>query len=281
MKDEIKKDDLGNENAMNKGNGNNFYKKIWFWVLVVIAIAGVAGTAAYAQHKENKAKSELVKQIEVQAQSNTNTNGGSTVSNSSFSESINGQEQSITIESNGNILQENPNTDNSTAKEVDLKVGNYEVGKDIMPGYYSVTVTGTGKIDVYDSAGNEILNGSVKEGSKTGVATLKMQLSKGEKVDLHGFQGVKFTPYTHKYLSTLNEGSYVVGESVKPGNYSMEIPAGTGSVSVLDAIGIPVYNEMTTEGQNNNQSQKVNLDLKSGDVININGINGVKLTANS
>lgn len=284
MKDEIKKDDLGKENIENNGNGNSFYKKIWFWVLVVVAIVGVAGTAAYAQHKENNAKNEIIKQIEVQAQNNannSNTNGGNAVSSSSFSESVNGQNQSITIESNGSILQENPNTDNSTAKEVDLKVGNYEVGKEIMPGYYSVAVTGTGKIDVYDTAGNELLNGSVKEGSKTGVATFKMQLNKGEKVDLQGFQGVKFTPYTHKYLSTLNEGSYVVGESVKPGNYSMEIPAGTGSVSVLDAIGIPVYNEMTTEGQNNNQSQKVSLDLKSGDVININGINGVKLTANS
>lgn len=284
MKDEIKKDDLGKENIKNNGNGNNFYKKIWFWVLVVVAIVGVAGTAAYAQHKESNAKNEIIKQIEVQAQNNannSNTNSGNAVSSSSFSESVNGQNQSITIESNGNILQENPNTDNSTAKEVDLKVGNYEVGKEIMPGYYSVAVTGTGKIDVYDSAGNELLNGSVKEGSKTGVATFKMQLNKGEKVDLQGFQGVKFTPYTHKYLSTLNEGSYVVGESVKPGNYLMEIPAGTGSVSVLDAIGIPVYNEMITEGKNNNQSQKVNLDLKSGDVININGINGVKLTVNS
>lgn len=285
MKDEVKKDDLAKENTMNKGNGNNFYKKIWFWILVIIAIGGVAGTAAYSQHKENKVKNEIIKQIEVQAQSNnSNTNNGNatnssgnSVSSSSFSQSINGQSQSVTIESNGTILQENPNADNSTAKEVDLKAGAYEVGKDIMPGYYEVVATGTGKIDVYDSAGNEMLNATIKEGDKTGVATIKMQLNKGEKVDLQGFQGVKFTPYTHKYLSTLNEGTYEVGQSVKPGNYSMEIPAGTGSVSVLDAVGIPIYNEMIVEGQ----SQKVNLELKAGDTININGVNGVKLTPNN
>ncbi|MFR5266176.1 hypothetical protein [Clostridium sp.] len=282
MKDEVKKDDLAKENIMNKGNGNNFYKKIWFWILVVIAIGGVAGTAVYAQHKEKNEQTQLIKQLEVQGQSNNSTtNNGNSVSSSSFSQSINGQSQSVTIESDGTILQENPNADNSTAKEVDLKTGAYEVGKDIMPGYYEVAATGTGKIDVYDNAGNEMLNATIKEGDKTGVATIKMQLNKGEKVDLQGFQGVKFTPYTHKYLSTLNEGTYEVGQSVKPGNYSMEIPAGTGSVSVLDAVGIPIYNEMIVEGQNNNQSQKINLELKVGDTININGVNGVKLTPNN
>ena len=209
MKDEVKKDDLAKENIMNKGNGNNFYKKIWFWILVVIAIGGVAGTAVYAQHKEKNEQTQLIKQLEVQGQSNNSTtNNGNSVSSSSFSQSINGQSQSVTIESDGTILQENPNADNSTAKEVDLKTGAYEVGKDIMPGYYEVAATGTGKIDVYDNAGNEMLNATIKEGDKTGVATIKMQLNKGEKVDLQGFQGVKFTPYTHKYLSTLNEGTY-------------------------------------------------------------------------
>lgn len=289
MKDEIRNDDLAKKNTMDKGNGNNFYKKIWFWILVVIAIGGVAGTAVYAQHKEKNEQTQVIKQLEVQAQNNngaankgnTTNSSENSVSSSSFSQSINGQNQSVTIESYGTILQENPNADNSAAKEVDLKAGTYEVGKDIMPGYYEVAVTGTGKIDVYDSAGNELLNVTIKESNKTGVATIKMQLNKGEKVDLQGVQGVKFTPYTHKYLSTLNEGIYEVGQSVKPGNYSMEIPAGIGSVSVLDADGSLIYNEMIVEGQNNNQSQKVNLELKAGDTINVNGVNGVKLTPNS
>lgn len=293
MNDEIKKDDLINESTVeeensfeneknfkgrNNNSGDNFYKKIWFWVLVVIAVVGVGGTAAYAQHKQHQEATAIVNQLE-QEQNQSNNQGNSSFTSKTISNnSVNGQDQSISIASTGEVLTESPNNDNSKAKEVTLKAGAYEVGKDVMPGYYTVTLTGTGKIDIYDANGNELLQGSVSEGSSTGTATVKVQLNQGEKIDLSGFEEAKLTPYVHKYLSTLNEGTYTVGDSVKAGKYTIDIPAGAGSVSVLNSLGIPVYNEMTTEGQNNNEAQKVNLDLQNGDIININGINGVKLS---
>lgn len=243
-----------------------FYKKIWFWVLIVLVIAGVVGSTLYSKHLENVNSNKILTQAK-QVQNN--------VSNSTSTSSSVGQSVSI-VANNQEVLTGNLTNEKNTAKAATLKMGSYVVGKEVSPGYYEGTFEGSGQLTVNNSKGNEILNVNVNESKPTELDSLKFQLNDGDVVDFKGFNKINLAPYDHKYLNSLAQGNYTVGENVKAGNYQLNIPEGITSLAIYNSMGLPIFNEMAVQNSGN-QDQKINLDFKLGDTIVVTGLGSIKL----
>ncbi|MGL5614968.1 MAG: hypothetical protein ACRDD2_01890 [Sarcina sp.] len=243
-------------------NNKPFYKKIWFWVLIVLVVAGVVGSTLYSKHLENVNSNKILNE----AKQTENTVSTSSSVGQSVSISANNQE----------VLTGNLTNENNTAKAAALKVGSYVVGKEVSPGYYEGTFEGSGQLTVNNSKGNEILNVNINESKPTELDTLKFQLNEGDVVDFKGFNKINLAPYNHKYVNSLAQGNYTVGENVQAGNYQLNIPEGITSLAIYNSMGLPIFNEMAVQNSGN-QEQKINLDLKLGDTIVVTGLGSIKL----
>ena len=225
-----------------------FYKTIWFWALLVLAIAGIVGGSMYANTLNNNVNIPTTQEATPQVVRS------STVV-------INGNESDLS------------GVNNSTAKPVTFKSGTYYVGKEINPGIYITEADSSGKVEVYDSKGSKVFEEAIKENGNSVPNKSVMILKDGDKLVISGMNKLSFTPYKRQYKNVLNQGIWQVGVNVKAGNYMVEIPSGVGVISVNDAMGMPIFNELV----NNSVSQNVKISLVKGDNINIVGLSGVKL----
>lgn len=164
--------------------------------------------------------------------------------------------------------------DNSTAKETTLAAGTFYVGEDVPVGRYVVSGDSTGNFFVYDKSGmpkvNEILG---TDGF--GVETVTINLEEGQKIEISGINNVKFVPAETKMLSELSSGSWEVGLDVEPGRYIASVDEGTGNFFVYRK-GLPKVNEIL-DASAGMGVQNVTIELEKGDVIQINGLEKVKL----
>ncbi len=265
------------ENLYGERVGDNsrrpFYKTIWFWVLLVLAIAGIVGGSMYA----NKINSDIVnnKPATKQGQQVTDQEQQQTAQQSVQQGTQQGEQQivrSSTVVINGNESDVS-GVNNSNAKPETLNSGTYYVGKEINQGIYITEADSSGKVELYDSKGNKVFEETIKENGNSVPNKSVIILKDGDKLVISGMNKLNFTPYKRQYRDVLNQGIWQVGENVKPGNYMIEIPSGVGGISVSDAIGMPIFNELV----NNSVSQSVKISLVKGDNINIMGLSGVKL----
>lgn len=270
------------ENLHGERVGDNsrrpFYKTIWFWVLFVLAIAGIVGGSMYA----NKINSDIVnnkpatkqgQQVTEQEQQQTAQQAVQQGTQQSAQQQPAQQiVRSSTVVINGNESDVS-GINNSTAKSVTLNAGTYYVGKQINPGIYITEADSSGKVELYDSKGNKVFEETIKESGNSVPNKSVIILKDGDKLVISGMNKLNFTPYKRQYRDVLNQGIWQVGENVKPGNYMIEIPSGVGVISVSDAMGMPIFNELV----NNSVSQSVKISLVNGDNINIMGLSGVKL----
>lgn len=231
------------------GYGNRpFYKTVWFWILVVVLIIllsiGIGLSYFMTIMKDEQSNKSNFNPI-----ARTST---------------------VVIQ---NVTGENGNVNNSKAKAVTLKSGEFKVGKEIQEGMYIVQTSTSGQITVYNSKGEKIQEADVVD--KGGSIPMKsiFTLASGDTLKITGMQDVKFTPYSRDFKTVLNTGIYQVGVDVKQGNYIMEIPKGNGMVTVNNPIGIPVYSQIL----NNQGAQSIKLTLSEGDTIVINGLTGIHL----
>lgn len=238
----------GYEEVDNLNDGKKpFYKRIWFWILVIIAIGGVAGGITYAN--------SITK-------NNTPVVPAPIVHNST-----------VVIQGSNTG---NKNITNATAKAVDLKAGTYYVGKDVQPGLYTAEVNSSGEIQVYNENGVQVSSEKIQDSGNTIPVKSAMVLAKGDKIVITDIKELKLTPYVHEYKTTLNSGIWQVGSNVKAGNYNLEIPAGSGTISITGPMGFPVfYQSLNNTGSN--EIQNVDITLQDGDTITIMGLNNIKL----
>ncbi|WP_066874637.1 hypothetical protein [Clostridium mediterraneense] len=265
------------ENLYGERVGDNsrrpFYKTIWFWVLFVLAIAGIVGGSMYA----NKINSDIVnnKPATKQGQQVTDQEQQQTAQQSVQQGAQQTPQQivrSSTVVINGNESDVS-GVNNSDAKPVTLNSGTYYVGKQINQGIYITEADSSGKVELYNSKGNKVFEETIKEDGNSVPNKSVIILKDGDKLVISGMNKLSFTPYKRQYRDVLNQGIWQVGENVKPGNYMIEIPSGVGVISVSDAMGMPIFNELV----NNSVSQSVKISLVKGDNINIMGLSGVKL----
>lgn len=233
----------------NLGYGKKpFYKRVWFWILVVILIILLSVGIAMS-YIVTEVKSENSTPMNPIIRSST-----------------------VVVQ---NITGEDGNIDNSKAKKVTLGSGKFIVGKEIQQGLYIVQTTTTSNISVYNSKDEKIQEMNViDKGSSVPMKSIFL-LKEGETVEIQGTKNVEFIPYTRDFKTVLNSGIYEVGVDVKQGEYIMEIPSGTGMVTVNNPIGIPLFSQIL----NNQGSQNIKITLSSGDTIAINGIEGVHLVS--
>ncbi|WP_297521648.1 hypothetical protein [uncultured Clostridium sp.] len=232
----------------NLGYGKRpFYKRVWFWILVVILIIllsiGIAMSYMVTDIKE-QAEARLVNPIM--------------------------RSSTVVVQ---NITNDDGNIDNSKAKAVTLNSGKYAVGKEIEQGFYIVQTLKSGKISVYNSKNEKIQETDVVD--KGGSIPLKsiFLLKEGDTLEITGMSSVKFSPYKRDFKTVLSTGTYEVGVDIKQGDYIMEIPSSSGMVSVNNPIGIPLFSQIL----NNQGSQNIKLTLANGDSINVNGVSGIHL----
>lgn len=224
-----------------------FYKRIWFWILVIIVIVGVVGGVAYSN--------SLTK-------NNTPVVPAPIIHNST-----------VVIEGSNTG---NKNISNASAKVATLPAGTYYVGKDVQPGLYTAEVNTSGQIQVFNDKGNQISDEKVQDTGSSMPVKSAMVLSTGDKLVIKDIKELKLTPYVHEYKTLLNPGVWGVGSDIKPGNYHVEIPAGSGSISITGPMGFPVFYQ-ALNNTSTKEVQSVDLNLQDGDTITIVGLTNIKL----
>ncbi|MGL4762964.1 MAG: hypothetical protein ACRCWG_16200 [Sarcina sp.] len=238
-----------NDEFENLGYGKRpFYKRIWFWILVVILIVllSMAIVMSYFVANVKEEKANVINPIM--------------------------RSSTVVVQ---NITGEDGNINNSKAKKVTLGSGKFLVGKEIQQGLYIVETTTTGNISVYNSKNEKIQEMNViNKGTSTPMKSIFL-LKEGDIVEIQGLKNVDFTPYTRDFKTVLNTGIYEVGLDVKQGDYIMEIPSSNGMITINNPIGMPLFSQIL----NNQGSQNIKITLSKGDTITINGIEGVHLVS--
>lgn len=163
---------------------------------------------------------------------------------------------------------------------VTLGTGDFTGGQDVAVGLYDVTA-GSGQ------SGNFIVNDGSKvnevlgDTSGLGVAKVRTDIAKGDKIKISGLSQVTFTPVSSPFVTShattvLYAGSFKVGEDIGAGKYVVTpgsgesgnfiVNNGTKSNEVLgDAGGFGV--------------PSVTITLSKGDTIKLSGLNVVNFTA--
>lgn len=217
----------------------SIFKRWWFWLIVIVVIIAIAGSSSSYTSKS------------------TNDNNSKKITESS--------------------KKETPKTrDNSNAKETTLNTGTFTAGKDLPIGRYICTPTsGSGNFIVTENdipVINEILGGT----ENLGTPSVTDDFKDGQKIQISGLKGVKFTPAETKLKTELTTGKWEVGLDIEPGNYVAGVKSGNGNFFVYRG-GVPIVNEIL--GENDSLSvPNVTIDIKNGDIIQISGLTNVTFT---
>ncbi|AZZ60065.1 hypothetical protein DSM07_01350 [Oenococcus sp. UCMA 16435] len=225
-----------------------FYKKWWFWVIVVIFFIGAA-TGGGSSSKTSKSSNNHVKAA-VSSTKKTKTVASSSSSASSSSVA---------------------SAPANTAKTVDLATGNWSVGtgKDIEPGWYTITATGgSGNLQTDDGEVNAIL-GTTIDNDLDQVDSYRADLKSGQTLQLSGLQGIHLAAITSRIpidSGNLSAGSYEIGYDIKPGRYTISAVQGSGNLQTDDGI----VNEIlgTTADASLGQVTNVTVNLIKGETLN-------------
>lgn len=159
-----------------------------------------------------------------------------------------------------------PLRDNTSAQEVILKEGTYQVGSDISPGRYTITSNSEGTIAVSNL---DIQAVSEHFNPLSGIKSLTINLIDAMEVSLQGSGDFSFVPATTEILKdTLTTGTWVVGLDFEPGDYTATVRKGVGHLSLFDEKARPKsQGEFTKDG-----GESFELTLESGDIISIVGL---------
>lgn len=194
-----------------------FYKRIWFWILLIILIALLVCTIGY---------------------SNMTVYNNSTPSTVQNKPIVKGSTQVIQ-----GSTSEDSILNNKDAKLTTLGVGKFVVGKDIPQGLYVAQTTSSGTITVYNSTGEKIQQSTIVEKGTEIPMKSVFALKTGDTIQISGITDTKFVPYTRDYKTVLNEGVWTVGADVEQGNYMIEIPKGNGMISINNPLGMTIFSE--------------------------------------
>ncbi|EDS78160.1 hypothetical protein CBC_0675 [Clostridium botulinum C str. Eklund] len=154
-----------------------------------------------------------------------------------------------------------------------LTAGEHIVGKHIAKGNYNVTFNGNGNFIVYGSDGNALIN----EIGGYQIKKYKAILPEGSKIQLKGmsanFTPIKATLTPYKSVD-IYAGYWVVGTDITKGRYKASTSKGNGNFIIYSSNGSAKVNEILGEAG----VKEVVVDLDNGDIVDIKGLNNIKLT---
>lgn len=216
-----------------------WYKRWWAWVLFIICAICVWG-----------------------ALSGKDDNKDSSASNSPRST------QKDNSNSKDDEAEKKPETVKNTAKAVTLGAGTYKVGDQIQPGRYVIkALSGSGNLTSNGDSDINAILGTTTDNDLDQVTSYTATLSKGEKVKIEGIEQTSFTPTPNKpkFKTTLTAGSWIVGQDIKPGHYTIKAVQGSGNLGTNDSD----VNEIlgTTADSDLGQVTHVSVDLSKGQIL--------------
>ncbi|MDN6901077.1 hypothetical protein [Oenococcus sicerae] len=154
------------------------------------------------------------------------------------------------------------------AKSKSLATGNWTVGKDIQPGWYTATSTGgSGNFQTEDGEINVILSTQV-DNDMGQIDSYRIHIKTGQTVQISGLQGVHFQAISkHPKISggTISAGFYRIGKDIKPGRYKISAVQGSGNVQTNDGE----VNEILATNPDSSMGQVGNttVDLSKGEIL--------------
>ena len=265
----------------NLGNERKpFYKKWWFWVIVVLVVLSI-GSALSVDPEEDELKGPGQEQTETptlgaeepEEVNDTDEIGDAkdTEANDDIDEDNNGKPIQEIVEDN--MADREMSRNNSSAVLTTLNTGKFEVGTDIPEGRYVITGDGNGNLFIYDENDVPYVN-EILGGGDFGVESVTTDIKSGDKIEISGINNVTFTPAsTFMHEDALTTGNWVVGLDIAPGRYDITSADGSGNLFIYNTTGWIEVNEILGGGDFG--VEKVTTKLEEGYIITISGINKV------
>lgn len=170
-----------------------------------------------------------------------------------------------------------------TGVATNLGAGTFVGNKDIPVGLYEVSSTsGSGNFTITSSSGNLNVNEILGVSDGLGVAEIRTPILSGDVINISGINQVHFQPVTAPFITTvqtvvLHAGTWIAGQDVAPGRYLATATSGSGNFTVTGSDGSLNTNEILGVSDGIGVAS-VTIDLNSGDVINVSGLNLATLT---
>lgn len=166
---------------------------------------------------------------------------------------------------------------------VTLDEGVHDVGKDIEPGRYLVTVdSGYGNIYVKDEEDRGVIGETIDEGiegNEDRVTQFAVFLDDGYSLEIDYVENMNFTPYETEAVDNIFPGQWVAGEDFPAGVYDIRLPE-TGATGSLEVTAHPEYNKSrhTLGSSEYGGMTEFTMSFEEGDVISLRYIPEVTLT---
>ncbi len=162
-----------------------------------------------------------------------------------------------------------------------LGAGTFKGGTDVAVGLYNVT-TGAGQSGNFIVSGTDSYDEILGVSGGQGVPQIRVQISKGDSIQISGLSSVVFTPVTTPYVTThttttLTTGTFTVGQDIGAGRYVATPPSGQSGNFIV--TGNDSYDEILGGDSSLGEVPSLTVNLTNGDVIQISGMSGVTLTA--
>lgn len=157
-----------------------------------------------------------------------------------------------------------PKAPENTAVTTDLATGTWIVGKDIKPGTYVITSTGgSGNVQTDDGEVNAILTDNATEAGDMYTSSVRSVITEGQELKISGLSGAHFEAaksLNNISSGSLNAGTYVVGQDIKPGTYTISFEKGSGNLMTNDGA----VNEILGDGTDGMSVTSAHVNLKEG-----------------
>lgn len=166
---------------------------------------------------------------------------------------------------------------------VTLDEGVHDVGKDIEPGRYIVTVdSGYGNIYVKDKEDRGVIGETIDEGTEgkeDSVSQFVVFLDEGYALEIDYVENMNFTPYETKAVDNIFPGQWVAGEDFPAGVYDISLPE-TEATGSLEVTAQPEYNKSrhTLGSSEYGGMTEFTMSFEEGDVVSLRYIPEVTLT---
>jgi hypothetical protein len=162
---------------------------------------------------------------------------------------------------------------------VTLGSGTFTGGTDVEPGLYDVT-TGPNQSGTFVVSGTDSYNEILDSSGSQGVPKIRVQISKGDQIQISGLSQVFFTPVSTPFVTTysavtLYAGTWTVGQDLGPGGYVATPGFGQSGNFIVTREGV---NEVLGGNPKLGQVPSVSFNVQNGDVIEITGLGQVTLT---
>lgn len=166
---------------------------------------------------------------------------------------------------------------------VTLDEGVHDVGKDIEPGRYLVTVdSGYGNIYVKDKEDRGVIGETIDEGTEGNedrVTQFVVFLDDGYSLEIDYVENMNFTPYETEAVENIFPGQWVAGDDFPAGVYDISLPE-TEATGSLEVTAHPEYNKSrhTLGSSEYGGMTEFTMSFEEGDIISLRYIPEVTLT---